>query len=100
MGCLMAKECPYRTAVCYISPPDEGCYVYRYFKEIFDSPTGEWIWEEEWSPSIPMSPRECQYAGWVCSRCHEFPTDDEWDDEKPTFNYCPNCGAKMKNWGC
>lgn len=32
------------------------------------------------------------YDLWYCSECgHYF---EEWD-EKPTYNYCPNCGAKM-----
>lgn len=32
------------------------------------------------------------YDLWYCSECgHYF---EEWD-EKPTYNYCPHCGAKM-----
>ena len=32
------------------------------------------------------------YDIWTCSHCgYRF---DGWDDE-PTYNYCPNCGAKM-----
>jgi len=81
MGCLMAKECPHRTAVCYTSPPDEGCYVYRYFKEIFNNPTGKWINNE-----LP---------GWLCSNCKENIVLNIYLHG----NYCPNCGAKMKNWG-
>lgn len=30
---------------------------------------------------------------WQCSCCGEW--FDEWDD-KPAWNYCPNCGADMR----
>lgn len=59
---------------------------------------GEWIWEEDWLSSTPDNPAECQYAGWVCSQCHEFPTeDDKWscEDSKPQLDFCPNCGTRM-----
>lgn len=29
---------------------------------------------------------------WYCSNCDYCPVDDE----KPNWNYCPNCGAKME----
>ena len=32
------------------------------------------------------------YDMWYCSECGCY--FEEWD-EKPTYNYCPNCGAKM-----
>ena len=35
-SCWMLKHCPYSDAVCMVSQPeDDGCYVYRKFKEIF-----------------------------------------------------------------
>lgn len=64
--------------------------------------TGRWIWEIDETPSTPVSPYELNYAGWVCSCCHEFPDDIcEWDDpdEPPTYKFCPNCGAKMESEG-
>lgn len=60
---------------------------------------GHWKWEEDWTPSTPVSPAECNYAGWVCSECGEFPDEyTDWDnpDEEPTYEYCPNCGTKME----
>ena len=36
---------------------------------------------------------EIVYDMWSCSCCGEY--FDEWDD-KPTWNYCPNCGADMR----
>lgn len=63
---------------------------------------GEWVWEEDWTPSSPAGPAECNYAGWVCSECGGFPDEKqkyaEWDDpdEKPTYKHCPNCGIEMK----
>lgn len=32
------------------------------------------------------------YDMWYCSECGCY--FEEWD-EKPTYNYCPNCGARM-----
>lgn len=31
------------------------------------------------------------YYEWVCSECGCI-----FEDEEPTYNYCPNCGAKME----
>lgn len=76
--------------------------------EIINAPTieatpvvhGRWEWFEEWSPSTPDAPRECESAGWRCGRCKNALEDmvgGYWDnpDEEPNLNYCPNCGAKM-----
>ena len=60
---------------------------------------GHWIWEIDETPSTSIAPYELNYAGWVCSCCHEFPDDKcEWDDpdEPPTYKFCPNCGADMR----
>ena len=32
--CPFISWCPYMSAVCRACLPDEGCYVYRYFKEL------------------------------------------------------------------
>lgn len=37
---------------------------------------------------------ELVYDEWFCSECGTH--FNEWDD-KPTWKYCPNCGAKMVN---
>ena len=49
---------------------------------------GEWIGEGD-----GYADGEMVYDMWSCSECGEY--FDEWDD-RPTWNYCPNCGAKMK----
>lgn len=56
-----------------------------------------WVFDGEWSPSTPDGPAECEWCGWVCSNCEEFPTDDDWDDpeEPPKMEFCPHCGKKM-----
>lgn len=32
--CPLVAWCPSKTAVCNIMPPDEGCYWYRYFRDL------------------------------------------------------------------
>ena len=32
--CPLVSWCPSKTAPCSIMPPDDGCYWYRYFKEL------------------------------------------------------------------
>ena len=61
---------------------------------------GRWEWFEEWSPSTPDHPRECEDYGWRCSRCKtslEAIVGGYWDnpDDVPEVKFCPNCGAKM-----
>jgi hypothetical protein len=34
--CELVNFCIWKTAVCRVSPPDEGCYYYRYFKKIIE----------------------------------------------------------------
>ena len=63
-----------------------------------------WEWFEEWSPSTPENPRECDDCGWRCGRCKAALADmvgGYWDDyyEEPKLNHCPNCGAKMDGDG-
>ena len=32
--CILFPKCPYLTAVCRVALPDDGCYVYRWFKQL------------------------------------------------------------------
>lgn len=32
--CPLVSWCPSKTAPCSIMPPDDGCYWYRYFREL------------------------------------------------------------------
>ena len=61
---------------------------------------GQWEWFEEWYPSTPDHPMECEDYGWRCGECKTALEDMVggcWDDsyDEPKLNYCPNCGAKM-----
>ena len=50
---------------------------------------GEWFGEAD-----GYSDGELVYDTWSCGCCGKyFP---EWD-EKPDWNYCPNCGADMRD---
>lgn len=42
--------------------------------------TGEWIWSDE-------------DASWKCGYCDCVFEEIDW---KPDYNFCPNCGARMK----
>ena len=62
---------------------------------------GKWEWFEDWNPSTPDHPTECEDCGWRCGKCKTALEDvvgGYWDDpdEEPTLRYCPNCGAKME----
>ena len=50
-----------------------------------DAVQGEWIWRTD----IPIGDGRTS-AGYICSHCGK----DYWHGN--VFNYCPNCGARMK----
>lgn len=52
-----------------------------------DRPQGMWIGEAD-----GYADGEFVYDTWYCSNC-DYAVDD---DEPPTWNYCPNCGADMQ----
>lgn len=52
-----------------------------------DRPQGEWIGEAD-----GYADGELVYDTWYCSNC-DYAVDD---DEPPTWNFCPNCGCRMK----
>lgn len=68
---------------------DSGCWIrYKMFENaIDDAPTiepkrGEWIETSE---------------GTMCSNCHKFPYDDgEYHIANWYSDFCPNCGADMR----
>ena len=70
-----------------------GCFCEMYAPREKQPPTekqievvhGEWVKDEEAS-------METLEAIYVCSACHNF---EAWG-ETERYNYCPNCGAKMR----
>lgn len=54
---------------------------------VSDRPQGEWIGEAD-----GYADGEFVYDTWYCSNC-DYAIDD---DEPPTWNFCPNCGADMR----
>lgn len=88
-------------------------YVYantlETFSEVDATPTihGKWKWYEEWSPSNPNGPAECQCAGYECSVCgislSEYLSEALGEiiyadnfEETPQIACCPSCGAVME----
>lgn len=67
--------------------------------EVFPAKRGEWEYFMETSFNGEIT--EIDDCGWRCSCC-KTPLADVvrgyWDDdsEKPTINFCPNCGADMR----
>lgn len=51
---------------------------------IEDRPHGEWIEHRQFNPI------GCFYSEYECSNCH----DDVW--QKTEWQFCPNCGARMR----
>ena len=52
---------------------------------------GQWEWEQE---SFTKN-----WGNWHCSKCREIITvcETDWAKiNKPNYEYCPNCGAKMQ----
>ena len=49
------------------------------------SKRGQWI--------SRMTTKDCEYAGWICSNC-SYGTANSG---AYFYNYCPNCGAKMRS---
>ena len=39
--CPLVSHCQSRTAICFVREPDDGCYYYRYFKELIKRREGE-----------------------------------------------------------
>ena len=59
--------------------------VKHHIKDYIDSQqkVGRWIQKEEEGDAEP-------FIIWECSECHCVDEDD-----KPSYKYCPQCGAKM-----
>lgn len=104
----MAEYIERETAIDVImSEPTDAHYPSWYADKIEQIPVadvapvrhGQWEWFEEWFPSTPDHPTECEDCGWRCSECKTALEDivsGYWDDIiEPMINYCPNCGAKM-----
>ena len=80
--CYLKGNCPCQTGSCY-GDPDEGCPVYRYFRDLI-------MKEQE---AIPVDTKVIvTFNGDVevyCCRNCRLVLD-------PTFHYCPNCGRQVK----
>lgn len=72
---------------------DEPADAYQFIQgfpaaDVVERKTGRWCADYDgYADGEPV------YDMWWCSVCEEY--FDEWDD-KPTWNFCPNCGAEMR----
>lgn len=64
---------------------DNVCACNKYMPK--EHKTGNWLADFD-----GYADEEPVYDMWWCSECGEY--FDEWDD-KPTWKFCPNCGAQM-----
>lgn len=39
---------------------------------------------------------ECSNAGYYCSQCHKKVVKEGWSNTVKKINFCPNCGADMR----
>ena len=86
---IMKKE-DYESLVDSIRQQDQNVIVIPHNAELVtpaDRPQGEWIGEADGYYN-----GELVYDTWYCSNC-DYVVDDE---EPPTWNFCPNCGADMR----
>lgn len=51
---------------------------------IINRPRGEW------------THRDSYWHTAICSNCNKLTMFEEWDEEIIEYDFCPNCGAKMK----
>ena len=67
--------------------------------EIYRVRHGRWEWFEEWNPSTPDNPTECEACGWRCGECKTALEDmvygifDDPDDE-PKLKLLPKLWRK------
>ena len=61
-------------------------YIVKTIKELpsADRPQGEW------------THRDSYWHTAICSNCNKVTMFEEWDGEVMEYNYCPNCGTRMK----
>ena len=95
--CHAHKNCVNATPCTMAYTEAEQLYTDKGYRK---QSVGEWEWFEEWSPSTPDHPRECDDCGWRCGECKTALEDivgGYWDDpdKKPNLNFCPECGAMM-----
>ena len=81
------------------------CYSYRNARAVYNAGyreqgEGEWLAEVYKGDEIIRTPniKRHQHAELFCSLCGKYALLDGVEDYVPS-NYCPNCGAKMKNGG-
>ncbi len=86
-----AENCGCTRAECGFTYVDDGCDGCTFVKEIENTPTVDAVpvrhakWEYKCYPTIWYGPGEP--PEWVCSECQDRAYD--------TYDYCPNCGARM-----
>ena len=70
---------------------------------------GHMLWYIEQAPSVVPTTEQSSMVGewkpfdrtwgreiWACSVCGESVANMPTSGDKPLYDYCPNCGAKMK----
>ena len=69
---------------CDFVPRKEAIEAWKEKHETADRPQGEWISQNlYWHTAI-------------CSNCNKVTMFEEWNEEVIEYDFCPNCGCRMK----
>lgn len=93
-GCCFCRDCPKEGRLCECTCELPECVTPQWERVFNEQPTvdavparhGKFIGTEYdgYADGYPV------YYEWQCSECGCV-----FEDEEPTYNYCPNCGARM-----
>ena len=71
-------------ALCIMSAPDGNWKACKDYRPSAEAVQGEWIDIDN------------NYRLATCSHCHKVTMFEKWGDCTQPYNFCPNCGARMK----
>lgn len=89
----VCEHCEYKSTRCEYTCGDNGNEVETLWQmidnlpEVIAKPIAHGYWQHSFN--------ECYWNKWTCSECGFYEITDT--HVSLSFNYCPNCGAKMND---